>query len=57
MSWFWDDDGYRRNEDGDYYDAEEAQRAADNGYLKTLTNGCFWNPDTGEEFWSDGEKK
>lgn len=57
MSWFFDDDGYKRDSDGGFWDREEAERAADNGDVRRLNNCNFWDPDSGDEYWSDGTKK
>lgn len=54
---YYDDDGYKRGNDGSFWDADEAEAAADNGDLKRLFDGSYWDPDTDEEYWSDGEKK
>lgn len=57
MGWSWDEDGHKRDNNGSYWTKKEAENAAENGDLKRLSNGCFWNPRTGEEFWPDGTKK
>ena len=57
MGWSWDEDGHKRDNNGSYWTKKEAENAVENGDLKRLSNGCFWNPRTGEEFWPDGTKK
>ena len=57
MGWFFDDDGYKRDSDGGFWDKEEAERAADNGDIRRLNNGSFWDPDSDDEYWPDGTKK
>lgn len=56
MSWFWDDDGYKRDSDGSFWDKDEAERAADNGDVDRMSYG-YRDRDTGDEFWGDGSKK
>ena len=48
-------DHYNFDKHGNYISAEEAARAADNGHL-TRTSKGYWDRETGEEFWEDGEK-
>lgn len=57
MAWHYDDDGYKRNRDGSFWNSDEADSAVENGDLRKLGNGCYWDPATGDEFWPDGEKK
>ena len=57
MSWFWDDDGYKRDSDGSFWDEDEAERAADNGDIKRLFGGGYYDPDSKDEYWPDGTKK
>lgn len=57
MSWF-DDDGYKRDDFGNFWDHDEAERATNNGDLRHLANGPgYWDPATGNEYWDDGTKK
>ena len=56
MSWFWDDDGYKRDSDGSFWDKDEAERAADNGDVDRMSYG-YRDRDTGDEFWGNKKKK
>ena len=46
---------YRMNANG-FESQEELERALDNGDLEEIDNG-YWDRQTGEEYWPDGEKK
>lgn len=56
-TWHWDEDGHKKDDDGNFWTKEEAEKAVDDGDLVRLSNGCLWNKQTGEEFWPDGTKK
>lgn len=53
----YNDNHYRKEEDGDYYSQAEAEKAYENGHLEKLSNGSFYDRETGEEYWPDGTKK
>ena len=53
----YNDDHYRKEQGGDYDSQSEAERACNNGDLVRLSNGCYWDKQTGEEYWPDGTKK
>ena len=53
----YNDNHYRKEEDGDYYSQAEAEKACENGHLEKLSNGSFYDRETGEEYWPDGTKK
>ena len=52
----WLTNHYDVDEDGDF-SREEAERAAENGDLQRLTNGNYYDKETGIEYWYDGTKK
>ena len=51
------DGKYLKDEDGDYRSQSEAERAYENGHLEKLSNGNYYDRQTGEEYWSDGTKR
>lgn len=53
----WNDNHYYKEENGDFRSQAEAEKAADNGDLRRLSNGCYYDTETGEEYWPDGTKK
>ncbi len=53
----WNDDHYLKEVGGDYDSQEEIERACANGDVKQLSNGNFWDPESREEYFSDGTKK
>ncbi len=55
MSWI--NDHYLIDDDGNFENDEEIQEAVDNGDLKELSDGSYWDPETDTEYWWDGEKK
>lgn len=53
----YNDDHYKKEPDGDYQSQKEIERAYGNKHLEKLSNGCYYDPQTGEEYWPDGTKK
>ena len=53
----YNDDRYYKEKGGDYYSDKEANRAFENGHLERLSNGNYYDRETGEEYWSDGTKR
>lgn len=53
----WLTDHYSFDDDGNFESADEARSACDNGDLVELDNGSYWDKKSGNEYWSDGEKK
>ncbi len=53
----YNDDHYKKQQGGDYDSQSEAERAYENGHLEKLSNGGYWDKETGEEYWSDGTKR
>ena len=53
-----DEKGYMRDEDGNYESKEEVDKAVANGDLVRFNVDKFvYDPETGEEFWADGERR
>ena len=53
----WLTDHYNFDDNGNFDSADEARSACENGELVELDNGCYWDKESGDEYWSDGEKK
>ena len=53
----WNDNHYRKEKNGDYYDQDEIEKAYGDGNLEKLSNGRYWDKETKEEYWKDGTKK
>ena len=52
----YNDDRYFKEKGGDYASGDEAERAYRDGNLEKLSNGHYYDRQTGEEYYSDGEK-
>lgn len=52
----WNQDHYRMDDEG-FASQAEMDRAVNNGDLEELSNGSYWDRQTGDEYWSDGTKK
>lgn len=52
----YNEDHYKMNDDG-YETQDEVERAHDNGHLEKLSNGNYYDRQTGEEFWPDGTRR
>ena len=48
---------YNKEEDGDFATQAEIERAYENGDLEQLSNGNFYDKQTGEEYYPDGTKR
>lgn len=53
----WLKDHYELDDDGNFDSVEELRDAVENNDLVELSNGTFWDKETGDEYWADGEKK
>ena len=53
----WNDNHYRKEKNGDFYNQEEIERAHAAGDVEQISGGRYWDKQTGEEYWSDGTKK
>lgn len=53
----YNDDHYIKEKGGDYKNQEEIERAYANKHLEKLSNGSYYDKQTGEEYWPDGTKK
>ncbi len=53
----WNDRNYLKEVGGDYDSQEEIERAYENGDIDCLSNGRYYDRETGEEYWWDGTRK
>lgn len=51
----WNKDHYQFDDEGNF-EPGELDRAIENGDVKPLSNGRFWDSEDDEEYWPDGEK-
>lgn len=53
----WLSDHYNLDDDGNFEDQDEFDRAFNNGDIKTGDGTNRYDPDTGQDYWPDGTKR